>query len=51
MDFNEITLTNYIFFLGICLCDEDYFMVVALLSAERSKDPERQVSKAYINNS
>jgi len=36
---------------GICLCDEDYFMAVALLSAERSKDPERQVGACLVDAS
>ena len=42
--FDDIMYT-FKFVLGVHLCDEDYFMAIALLSAERSKDPVRQASR------
>lgn len=38
---------NY-FLLGFSLCNGDYFMAVALLSAGRSKDPNTQASIVYL---
>ena len=40
-----LMIDTFKFFLGVHLCDEDYFMAIALLSAERSKDPVRQASR------